>query len=45
MITIAGFLIAGVGAWVSYAQGGSVQVAIACTLFAAGNILLVMGAK
>ena len=45
MIIIAGLIIAGVGAWVEYLQGGSLYVAIACSLFAGGNILLIMGAK
>jgi hypothetical protein len=45
MIIITGFIIAGVGAWIEYLQGGSLFVAIACSLFAGGNILLIMGAK
>jgi hypothetical protein len=45
MIVIAGFLIAGTGAWIEYFQGGSLLVAVACTMFAVGNILLIVGAK
>ena len=45
MIVIAGFVIAGVGAWIQYFQGGSLYVAVACSCFAAGNILLIIGAK
>jgi hypothetical protein len=40
---IIGFSIAAIGAWLEYFNGGSIQIAVACTLFAFGNILLVVG--
>lgn len=45
MIVIAGFIIAGVGAWIEYFQGGNILIAVACSMFAIGNILLIVGAK
>jgi len=45
MLVIAGFVIAGAGAWIEYFHGGSILVAIACSMFVVGNILLIMGVK
>lgn len=41
-LVVGGFILAAVGGWISYLNGGSLIVAIALTMFVIGNTLLVL---